>query len=77
MKAFQPPNARASAARHQPDRQPSKRMLNFGSWAGRLHAVLGGFALYKRRLLFRGAILGLQRLINQSSQQIKIACHFS
>ncbi len=31
----------ASAARHQLDRQPSKRMPNFGSWAGRLHAVLG------------------------------------
>ena len=36
-----PPNGRASAARHPPDRQPSKMMLNFGSWAGRLHAVLG------------------------------------
>jgi hypothetical protein len=35
----------ASAARHQPDRQPSKLMLNFGSWAGRLHAVLGGVPL--------------------------------
>ena len=34
-------NGRASAARHRPDRQPSKRMLNFGSQAGRLHAVLG------------------------------------
>jgi hypothetical protein len=32
----EPPNGQASAAR-----QPSKRMLNFGSWAGRLHAVLG------------------------------------
>ena len=45
MKAFQPPNGQASAARHRPDRQPSKLMLNFGSWAGRLHAVLGGFYL--------------------------------
>jgi hypothetical protein len=36
------PTVPASAARHQPDRQPSKLMLNFGSWAGRLHAVLGG-----------------------------------
>jgi hypothetical protein len=34
------PTTSASAARHQPDRQPSKRMPNFGSWAGRLHAVL-------------------------------------
>jgi len=33
--------ASASAARHPPDRQPSKLTLNFGSWAGRLHAVLG------------------------------------
>jgi len=45
MKKSKPPNGWASAARHQPDRQPSKRMLNFGSWAGRLHAVLGGVLL--------------------------------
>jgi hypothetical protein len=32
------PNGWASAARHRSDRQPSKRMLNFRSWAGRLHA---------------------------------------
>jgi hypothetical protein len=35
------PNDLASAARHRPDRQWSKLMLNFGSWAGRLRAVLG------------------------------------
>ena len=44
------PNDWASAARHQHDRQPSKLMPNFGSWAacprsvaegGRLHALLG------------------------------------
>ena len=35
-----PPDGKASAARHQPDRQPSRLMPNFGSWAGRLHAVL-------------------------------------
>ena len=34
-------NGWASAARHRLDQQPSKLMLNFGSWAGRLHAVLG------------------------------------
>jgi hypothetical protein len=36
------PTVSASAARHRPDRQWSKLMLNLGSWAGRLHAVLGG-----------------------------------
>ena len=25
--------------RHRPDRQPSKRMLNFDSWADRLHEI--------------------------------------
>jgi hypothetical protein len=34
-------NGRASAARHRPDRQPSQLTPNFGSWAGRLHAMLG------------------------------------
>ncbi len=29
--------------RHRHDRQPSKMTPNFGSWAGRLHAVLGVF----------------------------------
>jgi|WetSurMetagenome_2_1015567.scaffolds.fasta_scaffold518335_2 hypothetical protein len=36
------PTPSASAARHRSDRQWSKTMFNFGSWAGRLHAVLGG-----------------------------------
>jgi len=34
-------NGQASAASHQQERQPLKMTLNFGSWAGRLHAVLG------------------------------------
>jgi hypothetical protein len=41
-------NGWASAARHRPDRQPSKMMLNFGSWADRLHAGLGGYELKPR-----------------------------
>jgi hypothetical protein len=35
------PTACVSAARRHHDRQPSKLTPNFGSWAGRVHAVLG------------------------------------
>jgi hypothetical protein len=34
------PTPSASVARHPHDRQPSKLMLNFGCWAGRLQSTL-------------------------------------
>jgi len=55
------PTPSASAARHRPDRQWSKMMLNFGSWAGRLHAVLGaGWQFTKPHLMLTTPSAGLQ-----------------
>jgi hypothetical protein len=45
----QPPNGWASAARHHHKRQPSKMMLNFGSWAGRLQSALAHTPFPHRR----------------------------
>lgn len=47
---------RASATGHRPNRQPSTLTLNWRSWAGRLHAVLGR-ALLDATLHEEGAIL--------------------
>ena len=49
-------SGRASAAGHRPNRQPSTLTLNWRSWAGRLHAVLGR-ALLDATLHEEGAIL--------------------
>jgi hypothetical protein len=59
------PTPSASAARHQPDRQLSKLMLNCGSWAGRLHAVLGRTYLEKfcpQHFIIHGVTTGLTQV---------------
>ena len=59
------PNGWASAARYPPNRQPSKLILNWRSWAGRLHAVLGAFcspesAIHQEGTLFFEAPIAKQ-----------------